>query len=228
MESFNSTFQNILNQEKIHNKEVALMIAPPLSKDRFDKEKRFPSLKDRLKGIIRDFIPAILPAINNWDQYLNIVVAPILIDLQKLRLKTESNIVADVTYQDFKKIFSSNKYKVVFLVAHHIPARKNKRKEKNNGWIEFANGGIPNEIVFEDLKNHQANSKISMIFMVCNLQKLTKLHFREIHSFHSVSAASWELPFKTSMKFAAEWILQMNGEQSLAEAYDQAIIDFFA
>lgn len=229
MDSFQRPFVNIDREKKIAPHEVAMLIAPPLTQDRFKEELRYPTLSDRIRVRIRDFIPTNATLYPNWKVYNSAIAYPILLELKELRTKTSCYIIPDVKFEDFKKALTYDAFKVVFLVAHQIPPEKYRKKGLENGGVEFVDGGVSLDRVSNFLKTEAANRRsVSFVYLICELQKIAEAAMPDLPAFNMIASAYWKLPFVRCIQFAKTWIMQLDGGKTLSEAYDEAITQFLS
>ena len=224
MTNLATTISNLHNEKPIESKRVGVLLCIPLTRERYEKETRKPNFLIKLFAREKEFAHEQLE-VWNWQQYEEGTVLPVFKNLLDIRENSSASVIPDVTFGDFKKIFRTRAFDVLFLVAHHIiPESQTKIDSYNlNSKIEFANGGYSLAEIHDFLASLDGDHKISLIYMICESEDLKEVSYNKSNVVKSVASAFWKIPLVEGIAFVKCWIEFLSGENTLSEAYDLAI-----
>ena len=230
-ECLKATIEHLWNEKPIQGERVAILVCPPLSKKRFEKENRdacFISQQfTQEKEFVKNFTKTI-KSDSDWKTYQDEIALYALKHLLEIEENSSATVIPDVKYRHFKKALRSGCFDVIFIIAHHIiPKKKSKDKEGVilTGKIEFADGGIPLEQIQKFLAQLYSDNKISLIFTICKTNKFQQMSYG-LPSIGSIATAFWDIDFVDGIEFVKCWSRFLNGKQTLSQAYYLAIDEF--
>jgi len=211
------TLLNLRQQQAFSNREVVVLIAPALTKERFDREYTWKNYFWH-KPNKYDFVSQHWA--NNWSDYENFVALPALTYLLDLEQHTNTRVIPNIVYKEFCQIMMSNSYKAIFLVAHHIC-------QPDFDAIEFADGAVSiNDMKNFFLQQEETAEKVSLLLFVCQVADLKNDIYLVSPLIQSVAAATWNIPLHGGIRFIYHWCKCLDGTRTLSDAYHQAIEDF--
>ncbi len=215
------TFLHLQSEAILHSDKVLLCLTIPLTKERFILEKGGISWWGRLFGISKDFARSFSKSYyepywhgDNGKGYNNRVVMPILKYLLHIREHTQATILYDCTFKQFNGLMKDNNYDWVILVAHHFGSK-----------IEFADGGIEINQLVGSLGNTINKTRKSLYLMVCESEGAFQ-DLRDKIDIGAMGYSSYEIPVLQGLEFLKYWLGELDGTNTLAEAYHAAILKY--
>jgi len=217
MEKFRKTLAHLQTEQIITSEQVALCLTIPLSKTRFMREKDGVNWWGRLFGHSIDFARRVAENFEPWWEndegkgYKHRVVIPVLTYITDLRETTRVAVFPDITLEKFREIMTDTGYRFVILVAHHYQDR-----------IEFAGGGIRIDKVEALFSKAFVPVSVSYYFLVCEAGDLGEKLYKKGELFSQASSDA-EIPVVPALHFLSVWIQELDGSQTLSQAYHAAL-----
>jgi len=196
------TISKIFSASEYNSSDVLILLTVPLDENHFKKWNKLSSTFTHTFFNYGDF---------DDNGYYTKVVVPVLHFCKKMKSETNVKIEINVTFDKFKALLSTLKYRVVFLVAHH----------ETNGQIQFAD----NKYEYSDIKKFlllQDIKKMNLLHIICN----TKNEFESIYKTHEgielYGYTLFEIPIEEA--FLYMYHLTKNLEHgTFSEAHGKAI-----
>jgi hypothetical protein len=194
----------------------ALMIAPPLLRRRFMNHMLLGALSERLTGRPREF-PRLLPFREpslgkRWQEYERKIVMPSLRALLETRERTAVEILPHVTRAAFRRVLLSRRYKVAFLIAHHVV-----RGECE--WIELADGGVPIAEI-EDLLT-SLSDPLALVTMVCTSAEIERAVYGRGEGRLAVGTYNWRLTMPAAVTVCAMYVNLFDSRRPLSAVHTE-------
>lgn len=218
------TLYKVSEEKKLNPSRILVLNTIPLSKVEFEKDVQKPSFFQKLFGKqnAREFANLRVNEdyLKTWEEYEHVIVLPIFKELLQIN-ESSATIDYNVTFDCFKEAVLSGHFDVIFLAAHHIVSSKGE-------FIEFKDDGIPIKEIYEFLK--KLKHPVSLIFIVCQSNEFEGLKkgIVEDECIASIATAYWNIPVILGYRFIKTWVLCVNGNNSLSEAYSRAIQIFLS
>lgn len=224
MDHIQTTIDHLCNEKPIKAERAAVLVCPPLTKERFEKEKKEPHFIAKQFGRKREFIKRL--NLSRWEIYERQIVLHAFKQLLEIENQYSAVVMPDLKFKHFKKVIRSQYFDVIFLVAHHI-IHEDEIPGNNNGTIlageiEFADGGVPLEKIHKFLSHLETGNRMSLTFIVCETNELQNVSYN-LPAINSVAAAFWKMDFLDGIEFIKYWIRFLNGKNTLSQAYRLAV-----
>jgi hypothetical protein len=213
----NKTIRNLENAGPVHQDRVAVLVCPALTYERFEQEMKTHNVIFQLFKKPFEFVK-LQARHSDYPLYEKNVAVYALSELLEIEENTLAKVVLNANYSDFKNIVKSRKYRLLFLVAHHIHLNKDK------DYVEFADGGIPFSTVSSFLKMNQPDD-VSIMLFVCTSEYFNETLYEETDLPQSIATAYWNVPYVEALRFIKTWIYSIRNN-SISESYETAVNNF--
>jgi tellurite resistance-related uncharacterized protein len=221
------TVEQLHNEQPVKRERVAVLLCPPLTKRRFEKESKPEGFWEKHFGKKKEFARIQMQGYLNWEDYRDTDLQDILTLLQEINEEYQVAVIPDAKFKHFKNAILCQAFDVIFLFAHHIEPKTGDNNGKPCGrdsieQIEFAEGGVPMEKIRKFFLELDPGFKISIVYFTCTNQVLAA-HNYCMPGVGSVASVSWGIELKPGIEFAYYWIRNLDGKLTLSEAYERAI-----
>lgn len=216
MDRLQRTILHLEMEEVIQPTQIIVLVCPPLTEKRFNKESKRKNFIQKLITRPKEFTSLQLRFLQNWQQYKERIANKIIPYLHKIETELHMSVVVDANYKDFKTVIKSKEYQIIFLIAHQM----------DGGLIEFADGGIKINKLSNFLTSIESEKPISLLFFICEFEDIEKTAYGKIEGIQSIASNSFKMPLTYSVEFIYYWTFYLKGGNKLSEAYHLAINSF--
>lgn len=213
--------------------QVALLISPPLTKDRAMRDLREPNWIQKFWMRPKEFAKLQFKRMSSWEQYEETIAIPVVSHLKDLReLAQRPSIIPDAAFRDFRSVLNNDDFQLVFLIAHHMMKFPPKNTAENDhdlkGAIEFADGGRDMQSVAACVQSACRRRQLCLVFVVCYSDELRADCYMLTPNVKAIGGFPSLAHFVTGVAFAKQWIMQCDGTTKLLEAYNRAMRVMFS
>lgn len=210
------SLDKLANAEPVFPAGSAVLVCPPLSRERWTKESRRPSFFSR-RLAPKEFARQQLRHFPRWEEYEQEVALPALRWLQAIS-ELQAKVFLDVDFMGFQEIFLQPEYRVLFLIAHNM-------EQVSNRQLEFADGGITYKKFQRFLKQNTAKAGKSLVLLVCQSGELRD-EIAAMDNLEMLGGAYQAISLVDGLGFLYAWVAQMDGHRTLVDAYNLAIKNY--
>lgn len=199
---------------------VAILVAPPLTGKRVKIETSHLSLwQDGGPG--KRFARSRNLSPEDYDSKIAFPAMKLLLEIKQT---TDVPVQLDATFEDFENMLKSGNADVALLFAYRFTARSENGSRED--YVEFADRPRPLRDVSRAVSISERATSLVAHF-ACNT-KVPCSETERVSVEGSTAVAHVRVPLLEGLCFARLWLDEMNGNRSVSETYERALMQFIS
>jgi hypothetical protein len=194
--------------------EIAVLACVPTEKWRFWAQRHLSETFLRLLHIDSDFVRSCDEnGARNWQTWWNANIAPVGEALIKLRDELRVKTVLDSRFDEFRKITANRRFRILFLIAHHVGMRDEiEFRDGPHSWAEVEAGLDPG---------------VGVVLIICESQGWQRDLLDRQDWRSPVGGGEFRFPVREASEFLLAWVREILRGGSLLVARDIAMGKFY-